>query len=123
MGYYFSEAIGYYEGDRLSDADLAVDRRPSPSASLVGTSWTEVAEVPHSVTMRQARLALLHEGLLNSADQAIAAMSGVEGETARIEWGYAGTVERSSPLVSAIGQLLGLNDAALDGLFALAAGL
>lgn len=75
------------------------------------------------VTMRQARLALLHEGLLQSADQAIAAMSGVEGETARIEWGYAGTVERSSPLVGAIGQLLGLDDAALDDLFALAARL
>lgn len=79
--------------------------------------------VPQSVTMRQARLALLGAGLLQSVDAAVAAMPGVGGDAARIEWEYAMSVERGSPLVAGLSASLGLTDAQLDALFTTAAGL
>lgn len=90
----------------------------------VRVSYERVAHYPPPVvSMRQARLALLGAGLLAQVDAAIASMPGVEGEAARIEWEYATEVRRDSALVSAIGRLLGLDDAALDELFAQAAKL
>ena len=81
------------------------------------------AHAPSMVTMRQARLALLGAGLLPAVDAAVAAMLGTEGDAARIEWEYATTVERQSALVSGLSGALGLSDAQLDGLFAVAAGI
>lgn len=80
-------------------------------------------QVTGTVTMRQARLALLQAGLLDSVNTAIATMQGVEGEAARIEWEYASEVVRSSQLVSGLGAALGLTDQQLDDLFAVAATL
>jgi hypothetical protein len=71
-----------------------------------------------SVTMRQARLALHRAGLLTQVDAAIA--SDVE---AQIEWEYAQTVERHSPLVQNLAAGLGLTEQQLDDLFTQAAGL
>jgi len=73
--------------------------------------------VPAVVTMRQARLALLQAGLLGSVSAAIAAMPGIEGEAARIEWEYAQEVRRDSGLVRLLVGGLGLTDAELDALF------
>lgn len=80
-------------------------------------------EVPQTVSMRQARLALLNEGLLTVVTDAIAAMPGTEGEAARVEWESASTLERGWPLVSALADTLGLTDAQLDVLFTQAAAL
>lgn len=77
--------------------------------------------VPPSVTMRQARLALLSAGVLSGVDAAIASLPSPEKEAAQIEWNYGGTVERASPLVSMLGQALGLDADALDALFVQAA--
>ena len=78
-------------------------------------------EVPASVTMRQARLALLHAGLLDDVEAALAA---IPEETARraaqIEWAYAQDVERASPWVQQLTQTLGLDAAMLDELFMMA---
>lgn len=75
-------------------------------------------EVPTSVTMRQARLALLHAGLLDDVEAALAA---IPDETARraalIEWEYAQDVERDSPWVQQLATALGLDAAMLDELF------
>jgi hypothetical protein len=71
-----------------------------------------------SVTMRQARLALHRAGLLAQVDAAIA--SDVE---AQIEWEYAQTVERHSPLVQNLAAGLGLTEEQLDNLFTLASTL
>ena len=73
--------------------------------------------VPSSVTMRQARLALLGAGLLVSVDAAIDSLPSPQKEAARIEWEYATEVQRSSGLVPMMGAALGLDDAALDALF------
>ena len=79
--------------------------------------------VPPSVTMRQARLALLGAGLLASVDAAIDSLPSPQKEAVRIEWEYATEVQRSSGIVPIMGEALGLDDAALDALFVEAEGL
>lgn len=79
--------------------------------------------IPSVVTMRQARLALLAAGRLPTVNSAIAAMAGTDGDAARIEWEYAATVSRNSPLVSNLAGALALSAAQLDTLFTAAAAL
>ena len=81
------------------------------------------SDVPQSVTMRQARLALLAANMLTAVNTAIANMPGSEGEAARIEWEYAQEARRDSPLVAALSVALGLTDETLDNLYKVAAGL
>lgn len=75
--------------------------------------------VPRVVTMRQARLALLQQGLLGSVETAMQSA----GQAAQIEWEYAQGVEMGSPLVEAMRDALGLTDDDVLGLFAIAGGL
>lgn len=89
-------------------------------------TWVQVpivVEVPQSVTMRQARLALLNAGLLTEVNSAVAGMSGAAGDAARIEWEFSSMVERHKVLVTSLGTVLGLSDAQLDALFINAATL
>ena len=72
------------------------------------------------VTMRQARLALLNAGLLDTVNTSIAAMAGAQGTAARIEWEYSQEVQRDKGLVLALGTQLGLSSEQLDDLFTLA---
>lgn len=76
------------------------------------------APIPQTVSMRQARLALLEAGLLDTVSTA---MQGA-GQAEQIEWEYATEVRRDSALVAAMAVALGLNDAQLDALFVAAAG-
>ena len=76
-----------------------------------------------SVTMRQARLALLQQGLLTQVNNAVASMPGVQGEAVRIEWEFSSTVERNRPLVQSLAVSLGLTSQQIDDLFTLAATL
>ncbi|NDG04093.1 MAG: hypothetical protein EB121_01880 [Alphaproteobacteria bacterium] len=78
-----------------------------------------VVEIPFSVTMRQGRLALLQAGLLSQVQSAISA----QGEAAVIEWEYAQTIDRASPLVARLAASLGLDESQLDALFISAASL
>lgn len=71
-------------------------------------------------TMRQARLALLQQGLLASVDAAIAALPDGGREPAEIEWEYGKDVERLSPLVVSLMPALGMSDEEIDDLFFLA---
>ena len=77
--------------------------------------------VPQSVTMRQARLALLAAGKLSEVDAAINALPEPERSAARITWDYSTEVQRNNGLVSQLAPALGLDDAALDALFTQAA--
>ena len=79
------------------------------------------SKTPATVTMRQARLALLDLDLLSSIDEAINAMPEPDKTKAKIEWEYAAVVERNSDWVSDLGQQLGLSDVQIDALFRLAA--
>ena len=78
---------------------------------------------PKVVTMRQARLALLQAGKLTAVNQALAALTGVQGEAARIEWEFAATVDRGSELVTMLAAALSLSDDDLEALFTTAAAL
>jgi ribosomal 50S subunit-associated protein YjgA (DUF615 family) len=82
----------------------------------------EAAKVK-SVTMRQARLALLGAGLLGKVSDALAKLESPLKEAASIEWEYSSEVKRDGALVQQLGAALGLDDAALDALFTKAATL
>lgn len=97
----------FWRGDRW---DVVLAEPPAPP-------------VPTSVTMRQARLALLQAGLLDQVDAAIASLAGDEGKAARIEWDYANEVRRDSPLIAMFSANLGLSDEQMDKLFITAASL
>ena len=84
---------------------------------------TEVNGVPQVVTMRQARLALLSDGLLTGVEAAIAALPEPDKTAALIEWEYSSEVHRGRAFVATLGVALGLTDAQLDALFVTAAGL
>lgn len=73
--------------------------------------------VPASVTMRQARLALLGAGLLDDVEAAIAALPSPQKEAAKIEWEYSQEVQRHNGFVSVLAPLLGLTEAQTDALF------
>ncbi|GKS91237.1 hypothetical protein [Acidovorax sp. SUPP2539] len=75
------------------------------------------AVVPASVTMRQARLALLAAGKLQLVESAIAALPAPPQTAARIEWDYSNEVLRHNGFVAMIGPSIGLDAAALDAIF------
>ena len=71
------------------------------------------APPPTEVSMKQARLALLQAGLLQTVKDAVAQMS----EADQINWEFSLSVKRSDPLTASLAALLGLDDAGLDELF------
>ena len=75
--------------------------------------------VPQTVTMRQARLALLSAGLLDLVTETVAGA----GQAAQIEWEYASDVGRNATLIQTLAGVMGLTDEQLDGLFVVAATL
>jgi len=80
--------------------------------------------VPQSVTMRQARLALLAIGKLDTINAIIDTIEPPDTKAqVQIEWEYAQTVDRTSPWVLALQPALMLSDEDLDALFTAAAGM
>lgn len=94
---------------------------PAAEAARVWAALTAVQRltVPSTVTMRQARLALLQANLLAQVNTAITN----SGDAAKIEWEYAQTVDRNSALVQGLTAALGLTESQLDALFTSAASL
>ena len=75
--------------------------------------------VPTSLTMRQARLALLAAGYLDAVQAGVSAMP----RASQIAWEFAATVDRTDPLTATLAAALGLDAAALDALFTAGAAL
>lgn len=92
-------------------------------SELASVDLSKPAECPKVVTMRQARLALLGAGLLDSVSTAIGALPSPAKEAAQIEWEYSQEVQRHNGFVSQLAPILGLTAAQLDGLFIAAASL
>lgn len=131
------DLYGWYSADQypnrrapVAPENLSLTTTPGElRANWTGEEWKEMAYVtpgplpepapvvPHSVTMRQARLALLQAGLLATVDVVIDALPSPQKEAARIEWDYSSEVWRDKPFVIQLGVALGLDDAALDALF------
>ena len=79
--------------------------------------------IPQSVTMRQARLALLGAEMLQAVNDAVNGMTGTSGDAARIEWEFSSTVERHRPLVQSLSEALNLTSDQMDQLFVTASQL
>ena len=73
--------------------------------------------VPTSITMRQARLALIQAGLLDTINNAIA--TGTD-EVMKVEWEYADEVKRDWDSLNTMATGLGMTERQLDDLFILA---
>lgn len=127
MNGYIDKNGNYYEADKNITGAVEVPLCPSADHVWHDGAWVYVAPPPppppESVTMRQARLALLNAGMLTQVEASIAAMPGAAGDAARIEWEYALSVERNSPLVALLAAALTLDASKLDALFAQAAAL
>lgn len=74
---------------------------------------------PQSITMRQCRLQMLADDILDDVDSAVTAM----GAAAKIEWEYAATVERGNVLVQAIQSIVSWDNERADQFFVEAAQL
>lgn len=110
----------YRANEARDGVDLLPPAPPAPTPEPI---------VPQRVTRRQARQALLLEGLLDDVPTAIAALDdgtpeGVQKmRMAQIEWEDSLEFERARPLVMEIAGAIGLDAEALDQLFITAAGL
>ncbi|MBB3997193.1 hypothetical protein [Aureimonas pseudogalii] len=102
---------------RPDRSGVGIGWRYDTSSDVFAASVEPAPSVPETVTMRQARLALLRAGLLKRATDAMAALPGDAGEAALIEWEYATSLRRDHPLVAGLGRTLGLDDATIDNLF------
>lgn len=74
----------------------------------------EVVYVPTSITQRQCRL-MLHK--MGKYKEVVTFIENSEDDEIKIEWEYASTIERNNPLVSTLGEQLGLTKEQLDNLF------
>lgn len=137
---YTFDSTGIYSGIRVVgefDALPSGTLTPPPTltppevAQWQGNAWAVLPSmpappappptpVPQAITMRQARLALMGAGKLATVNAAIAAMPGVQGDAARIEWEFSSEVKRNQPLVMALGPALGMTATDLDTLFRVA---
>lgn len=106
----------------IPPADTTLETAVEGTPALVGGVWTQTwslarKPVPASVSMAQARLALLGAGMLSSVDAVMAALPSPQKEQALIWWTYAGEVRRDHPLVSQLAAALNLTSAQVDDLF------
>jgi hypothetical protein len=79
--------------------------------------------VPQTVSMAQARLALIVAGLFSTIDAGLKALPEPQRTTALTAWEYAPTVSRNGALVTTLAGQFGLTEAQLDGLFTAAAAI
>ena len=103
------------EGQRVTGRSY----QRTPEGKVVEVITTEPIPAPVSVTPRQMRLALLQSGLMAQVNAYVATLP----EAVTIEWEYATAVERTSPLIAAAANGLGMTQAQVDALFTLASSL
>jgi hypothetical protein len=126
----FGSEIASLQGDPENEAQHSMLKK---LAKVLADYWvnTDVPDLtyyptnitPDRVTMRQARLALAVNALLQDVEGALAAMTEPDKTNATIEWEYSQYVDRGKQLVSLLGAALGLTDTQLDDLFIQASAL
>lgn len=104
--------------DEIGELPTNLTSLPKPLGHFnwVNGAWTEYVVIP-TLTMRQARLALLNMALLDDVEAAITTTEN------RIWWDYSTTVERSNPLVISVLTALGKTSAEIDAMFISAAAI
>lgn len=110
-GLYANLQPGYAEEWLEEDhADVLAYRNPPPP-------------VPQTVSMAQARLALIGAGLFSTIDAGLKALPEPQRTTALTAWEYAPTVSRNGTLVTTLAGQFGLTEAQLNALFTAAAAI
>ena len=104
-----------------AERDAAIAQAAALQAQIDAAAPPTVNGVPQSITMRQARLALLGAGKLSLVDAAIDSMPEPQKSAARIEWEYSNEVQRNNGFVAALGPALGMTEEQIDQLFIAAA--
>ena len=108
-----------FESDGSQDAYITGDMSLMTQAEIGAHLAPAPAPVPTSLTMKQARLALLAAGHLDAVQAGVSAMP----RASQIAWEFAATVDRGDPLTATLAAALGLDAAALDALFTAGAAL
>jgi hypothetical protein len=127
VGFPLADILSTVQSDALAAIDAA-NMLASTSASTLLAEQNAHAETkaklaelesmlppknPTTVTMKQARLALLNAGLLDTVNTAIATMP----KSVQLEWEFSTTVERTNLLLNSIAVGLGLTNMQIDELF------
>jgi hypothetical protein len=99
-------------GDTLTQSWTVTEKNEEGKTQALN-EWRQTV----MITMRQYRLALAQEGLLQTAEDAIALISEPDRATVSIEWEYSTTVERNAQWVATHAAAIGLTDTQLDDLF------
>lgn len=97
-----------------------VDASDGEAAAITAIQAAAVAPVvPRSVSNYQARTAMIEAGLFARADAALrgADQTVQANQVALAAWDYANDFYRTSPLIAAMTQQLGLTAAQVDALF------
>lgn len=87
-------------------------------ARFEGGTWKyveekeEIKNVPARISQRQARLYLLKLGLLDTLEESLKT-----NRAYQVEWEYANEILRDFPLVSRLGELMGLSSEQIDDMF------
>lgn len=127
------EAVGLWRDDMIAPADDVPEGKVVTGTTVERVSGVvkfvhtlediPPATVPQSITMRQARLALLSAGLLAQVDAAIDGLDEPDRTTARIEWEYALEIRRDHTLIAGLAAIMNLSEPQIDDLFIAAAEL
>jgi hypothetical protein len=120
----------YVERREGKIAGLYANPQPGYAEEFLADDHAEVvaylnppAPVPQSVSMAQARLALIGTGLFSAIDAGLKALPEPQRTTALTAWEYAPTVSRNGALVTTLAGQFGLTDKQLDDLFFAAAAI
>lgn len=110
-------AKGHYE-QQWEIVELFSTQAEKDAAIAADIEAKRKASVPASVTRRQAKQALLLNGLLANVQPAIDAIpDAAQRAMIQIEWDDSQVFERNRPALIALGSALGLSDIQLDNLF------
>lgn len=129
MTKFYVDALGAYlggfDGAEPQAGAIEVQTPPSNGADMwVDGTWVTAVVIPQSVTRRQAKQALLLQGLLANVQPAIdAILDPQQRGLMQIEWDDSQEFVRTRTSLIQIGAALGLDAAGLDALFVQAGGL
>ena len=88
----------------------------SPEQIAANTEAARIASIPHSLTRRQFKLALIRSGLYEMVESMLSATTDLE---LRVTYQEAQDFERDHPMIVQMAESLGKTDAELDDLFIL----
>lgn len=104
-----------------NDQYIAVENNVQSYSSKILLKEGNIIEIPNSISMAQARIALIDMGLIDKVQSTLAAIpDGKERAKALAWWEYAQTVERDHVTVKVLIKTLELSEAQVDELFLLA---